>query len=405
MPNREVCIFPYINISQILKMDDFEIHPLASYDLSLELAWDEVGNLNIFADSFRETFFKAWESPKKMEWIWILRYNWSIIIDSNDIEPIHDNLKILFLLLKLHISHDFFNPWMNNINVKSFDIFWFNVWNNLTNKFGHMSECKDLFSTVPENMNWLWNTKFFPIAFCTNNIPVEFKMFWWWDRVFGVESDIIDVTTIFQWISSNSEYYSKFLNIASVHFWLEQQSDLFFYYSIIPSIIEVLLQLDVNDKKKLEAVKFWKLLDDAIIENNDRIEIISHTKTDWTQIIEELWIIARTFVLIYDLRNLLLHEWKKSFKKLKVDIHGVEVKIYDIFQLIFKYAILYDFIEKWIIENTFIKVKITWSPLASLLSWEEVKIEYFWNKLLALDQELDWLIRKSESDRDIALSQ
>lgn len=38
MPNREVCIFPYINISQILKMDDFEIHPLASYDLSLELA-------------------------------------------------------------------------------------------------------------------------------------------------------------------------------------------------------------------------------------------------------------------------------------------------------------------------------------------------------------------------------
>lgn len=404
MESKSVITFPYINISQVIKMDDFEIHPFDSYDLNTELTPDEIVNINKFTSSFRESFFKEWENPKKQIGIWILRFKWSIIRDASEVESIHDCLKILFLLLKLHVSHDFFNAWMNHIDVKSFSIFGFNVLNNTTSKFWNMWECKDLHTTIPENISWLWNIKLFPIAFCTNNIPVEFKMFSGWEKVFWVDSDIINLTEIYKRIISNTDYYKKFLNIASVYLWLEQQNDLFFYYSIIPSIIEVLLQLDSNDIKKQKAIEFWKLLDSAIVQNNDIINTVVYTKRNGDEVKEDLWIIARTFILIYDLRNLLLHEWEKSFEKMKVDIHGVEIRIYDIFQLIFKYTILYDLIEKWVIENNFIKVSITWNPLTSLFTGEEIKIEYSWSHRLSLDQELDWLIRKNKSDRDLALN-
>lgn len=384
-------------------MGDFEVYPFDWYEFNSELEPDEINNLSAFAHSFRETFFKEWESPRYTSGVWILKYNGTIIRDSWEVESIHDNIKILFLLLKLHVSHDFFNPLMNNIGVKTFDLLWFNVWSSLAVKFGNMSECKDLHSTVPENLTWLWNINFFPIQYCTNNIPVEFKMFWWWEQMFGVHSDVVDISELYLWILRDADYYKKFLNIASVHFWLEQQNDLFFYYSIIPSIIEVLIQPDSNDIKKQKAIDFWKSLDDSIVENNDKIDTLIYTKKNWDEVREELWIIARTFVLIYDLRNLLLHEWKKSFEKLKVEIHGVEVRIYDIFQLIFKYIILHDLIEKWILENRFIKVSIIWSPLTSLLTWEDFIVEQTWGQPLALDQELDWLIRKSESDRDLSL--
>lgn len=389
---KDVIIFPYINLKKVIKMDDFEIHPFEFYDLSEELSCDEADNLNIFVRSFRETFFKEWQTPKQMTGIWILKYKGTIIRNTDEVESIHDTTKILFLLLKLHVSYDFYNPWMNRIQVKSFDIFGYNVCDDYTNKFSNMWSCEDLYSTVPESIGWLGNISFYPIDFCTNTVPVECKLFSWWGKIFWAQPDSIDLTDLYQWIMKDTEYYQKFLNIASLHFWLEQQNDLFFYYSIIPSIIEVLLQLDSGDKKKKEAIKFWKKLDADIVKNNHHIDTIIYIDKGGTEHKENLGIIARTFVLIYDLRNLLLHEWKKSFEMLKVEIHGVELRIYDIFQLIFKYTILHELIEKRILVNRFTKVEIEWN----MLFWQ-IKIKYSKDCLLTLDQELNWLIQSARN--------
>lgn len=391
MSNKEVLIFPYINIERIIKMDDFEIHPYKNYSFDSELTTDEKKELDIFVNSFRKTFFKNGASPNIANWIWILKYKWTILRDNTNSDWIHDKIKILFFLMKLHISHDFFNPWMNHIDVKSFDIFWYNIVNNLTNKFWHMWECDTLYSTVPENISWLSNIKFYPINFCTNYVPVEFKIFWGWDEIFWINSEVDDFANLYKWIVSDDDFYSKVLNISSMNYWLEQQNDLFFYYSIIPSIIEVLNP--PNWKKKESWIEYWKKLDD-LINDNDFIEI----QTCWR--LQSLWLISRTISTIYDTRNELLHEWKKSFDKLKVQFKWYDLRIIDIFKLIFKYTILADFIEKWIIKNNFFKVEIE----GNIFTWGEIKIKTTNNTKLSMDAELDNLVRKYESDRSIELN-
>jgi len=399
MTSKEVLIFPYINIKRIIKMGDFEIHPYKSYSFDSELTTDEKKELDVFVNSFRETFFKKWWSPKVANWIWILKYKWTILRDITNSDWIHDKIKILFCLMKLHISHDFFNPWMSHIDVKSFDMFWYNIVNNLTNKFWHMWECDTLYSTLPENVSWLSNIKFYPINFCTNYVPVEFKIIWGWDEVFWINSEIDDFTKLYKWIISNEDFYNKILNISSMNYWLEQQNDLFFYYSIIPSIIEVLLQLNSDDIKKQKALDFWKRLDDLIIQDNEKIETLIYTKRNWDEVKEELWLIARTLASIYDLRNELLHEWKKSFNKLKIPFKWYNLKIIDIFKLIFKYTILLDLIEKWIIEDKFYKVEVE----GNIFTWWEIIIKTTNNTRLSMNAELDNLLRKYESDRNIEL--
>ena len=76
MADKEVIIFPYINIERGIKMDDSEIHPYKSYSLNWELTSNEEKELDIFVNSFRETFFKKSQSPKVASWIWILKYFW-----------------------------------------------------------------------------------------------------------------------------------------------------------------------------------------------------------------------------------------------------------------------------------------------------------------------------------------
>lgn len=110
---------------------------------------------------------------------------------------------------------------MNHIDVKSFDIFWYNLVNNLTNKFGHMWECKTLHSTAPENIAWLSNIKFYPINFCANYVSVEFKIIWGWDEVFWINANIYDFTELYKWITADEDFYNKILDIASIHYWLE----------------------------------------------------------------------------------------------------------------------------------------------------------------------------------------
>jgi len=370
MSNKEVLIFPYINIERIIKMDDFEIHPYKSYSFNSEFNSNEKKELDIFVDSFRKTFFNKSESPKIANWIWILKYKWTVLRDNTNSEWIHEKIKILFCLMKLHISHDFFNPWMSHIDVKSFDVIWYNISNDLTNKFWHMWKCDTLYTTIPENIAWLWDIKFYPIKFCTNYVPVEFKIIWGWDNVFWISSNIDNFTELYKWIISDEDFYNKILNISSMNYWLEQQNDLFFYYSIIPSIMEVLLQLNSNDIKKQKALDFWKKLDDLIIQDNEKIETLIYIKRNWDEIKEKLWLIARTIVLI---------------------------KIFDIFQLIFKYTILLDFIDKWIIENNFYKVEINWNIYTQWNIWVKTTSH---NKL-SMDAELDNLVDKYKSEKNI----
>jgi len=53
-----ICIFPYINLSKSLIMDNFEILHYDNYDFSGELSKEEKKNLELYVDSFRETFFQ-----------------------------------------------------------------------------------------------------------------------------------------------------------------------------------------------------------------------------------------------------------------------------------------------------------------------------------------------------------
>ncbi|USN57407.1 MAG: hypothetical protein H6766_03005 [Candidatus Peribacteria bacterium] len=56
--DKTICVFPYINLSKSLIMDDFEIHPYDNYDFTQELNDEEKKNLDLFVDSFRKTFFQ-----------------------------------------------------------------------------------------------------------------------------------------------------------------------------------------------------------------------------------------------------------------------------------------------------------------------------------------------------------
>jgi len=207
------------------------------------------------------------------------------------------------------------------------------------------------------------------------------------------------MTSLYKWIIKNEDYYKKFLNIASLHLdWLEKQEDIFFYYAIIPSIIEVLLypNIDKNDIKKQKAIDYGKKLDELIIKNNEKIETIIYVNNKWISKKEAIWLIARTIVSIYGMRNDLLHEWKKSFNKIKVNFKWYDFKIYDVFQLIFKFSILNDFIENNIINNEFIKLSFEWNIFTT---WN---IKILSNKdILYMDDWLDLLLEKAKSDKEL----
>ncbi len=384
--DKTICILPYINLSKSLIMDSFEIHVYDTYDFSQELNEAEKINLDLFADSFRNTFFQKWVSPEKVGWIWVLKYKGSIIRTDENSEDIDDKIKILYLLLKLHVNHDFSNPWMNQIDYKTFDIFSFNVKNDQTVKFGNWSTCDQVYTTIPEYVNGLKNVIIYPLHFCINDIDTSLKMVSGFEDIIWVDKAKIDVTYLYQWITQDNDYYQKFLNLSWVHYWLEQQNDLFFYYAIIPPILEVLLY-PISWGKKKTAVKFWETLDKIIIRDNDYIE------TSSSSITKERWLIARTISLIYDLRNDLLHEWKRVFEKLKVEFKWHDLRIYDVFQLIFKYSILNELIERWIIKNEFVKIDIEWNIFTT---WE---IKFTTSReTLYMDIQLDNLIKKASND-------
>ena len=296
---KPICIFPYINISKSLVMDDFEILPYDTYDFSKELNKEEKSNLDSYVDSFRESLFQKWKSPKKANGIWILRYKWTIIRTKENSEDIDDKIKILYLLLKLHINYDFSNPWMNHIHFKTFDIFWCNVKSEYISKFWSMRDCDNLYSTIPENISWLKNVLIYPLHYCINDIDVSLKLVGNFEDILEIDKEKIDLTYLYEWILKDNDYYQKFLNLSSIHYWLEQQTDLFFYYSIIPTIIEVFLQVSPEDIKKQKAIEYWKLLDQSILRSNENITTTIYIKKNWTKIDEELWLIARTFVIIY----------------------------------------------------------------------------------------------------------
>ncbi len=384
---KSICIFPYINLSKSLVMDDFEILHYDTYDFSKELNKEEKNNLDSYIDSFRESLFQKWKSPKKADGIWILKYKWTIIRTKENSEDIDDKIKILYLLLKLHINYDFLNPWMNYIHFKTFDTFWCNAKSEYINKFWSMRDCDNLYSTIPENIGWLKNVIIYPLYYCINNIDVSLKLVGNFEDILGIDKEKIDITYIYKWIIKDSDYCQKFINLSSIHYWLERQNDLFFYYSIIPSILEVLLY-PINWNKKQSSVEFWETLDAILIRDNDFI------KTTSSAIEKERWVIARSFSIIYDLRNDLLHEGKKSFDKLKIEFKWYDLRIYDMFQLIFKFSILNDFIDKWIIENKFVKVNIEWNIFTT---WN-IKITSN-SDTLYMDEQLNNLLVKATNDK------
>jgi len=334
--------------------------------LENELTKQEEELLNKYVYSFRKTFFNRWETPEAADGVWLLKYKGTILRTIDNSEWINEKIKILILLLKLHISYDFFNPWMNHIDIKSFNIFHFNLGNNFTNKFWNMSECDKVYSTIPENLSWL-NPK------------------------------ITDLTKLYRKILKDEWYYRKFLSISNVYYWLEHQNDLFFYYAIIPSILEVLRPPNINEFKKQKAIDFWKELDELLIEDNDIFQTVYHTKNNWVELIDQLWLIARTISQIYNIRNDFLHEWKKDFNKLKTSFHWLDLSLYDIFQLILKYIILNDFLDKWIINSSFSRLKIGWN----IFDYRGVSIESQIHDKLHMDNELDWLLEKAESDKQL----
>lgn len=381
-----ICIFPYINLSKNLIMDDFEIFSYDNYDFSKDLNEEEKNNLDSYVESFRETFFQKWKSPKKINGVGILKYKWTIIRKKENSKDIGDKIKILYMILTLHINYDFLNPWISQIHFKTFDAFWCNVKSTYTNKFGSVRDYNNLYSTIPENINWLKDVKIYPLHYSINNIDSSIKMVGNFEDILEIDREKIDITYLYKWIVKDNDYYQKFLNLSSIHYWLEQQNDLFFYNSIIPSILEVLLY-PINGKKKKTVVEFGEKLDTILVKDNVFI------KTSSSNIEKERWIIARTFSLIYDLRNNLLHKGKQSFDKLKVEFKWYHLRIYDVFQLIFKFLILHDFIEKWIIDNKFIKLTIEWSIFTTwyINIWRTIHILY-------MDEQLNNLLNKAEDE-------
>jgi hypothetical protein len=395
-----VCILPYINLSKSLIMDDFEILPYDTYDFSKELKKEEKDNLDSYANSFRESLFQKWKPPKKAYGIWILKYKWTIIRTKGNSEDMDDKIKILYLLLKLHINYDFSNPWMNHIHFKTFDIFWCNVKSTYTSKFGSMRDYDNLYSTIPENIGWLRNIIIYPLYYCINDIDVSLKLMGNFEDILGIDKEKIDITYLYKEIIKDSEYYERFLSISMVYYGLEQQTDLFFYFSIIPSIFEVLLYpIEFNEKKK-KSCEFWRKLDNLFIDDNDFIDTVMYTK-NWQEIKQKIGLIERTIVWIYDLRNSFLHDGKRVFEKLKIQFKWHELKIYDIFQLILQFSILNDFIENWIINDKFISMNITWNIFTT---WT-IEIKPTNNKLekIKMDIKLNNLLVKAKNDKKYSL--
>lgn len=382
MSKKFVLFFPYLGLDRIIKMGDFEIHPFQRRILTNEFSKDERDALSDFASSFRKTFFEKSKIPEKADWIWILKFRWTFLRGGDDYGQIRDNVKILILLLKLHINHDFLNPWLNHINIKSFDEFPFDAKGEGALKFWNWHHCDQLYSTIPEGVAWLSSIKFYPLSFCTNNIPVELKIFGGWDEIFWIDSKVIDLTDIFVRIKLDKAYYERFLRLANVHYWLMRQDDVFFYSSIVPSIVEVLNP--PKWPKKLSGVKYWMELDKLIFHND--VRPVSHGNETLN-----LGLIARTIFLLYDTRNALLHEWEKTFDKLGVPFHSTELKVYEVFQLIFKYTVLSDLIQNGIIQNSFSRLCFK----GSIITSGEISISCEQGLKLFMDDELQWLVNSS----------
>lgn len=391
--NKSVLIFPYINIEKIIKMDDFEIHPLEKYNLKEELDENEILRLNNFTNSFKQTFFNEWEIPKKITWIWILKHKWTLILSKENSFDIWEKIKILFLLLKLHISIDFFNQWMSLIDIKVFDFFECDLSNNYIYKFWNSWQYKNLQTTNPENIRWVKDIKFLPLNLTINNIPVDFSIVSNSDEILWIDKDYIDMSSLYKWIIKNKDFYKKIFRIANVYYLLEEQKSLYAYYSIIPTIIEILLN-PFKWNKKETAINYWKKLDDFLIKENDEIDIIIYRNRIPCN--EKLWLIARTIWNIYDIRNSFLHEWEMMKEKTIINFKWYKLNVYDIFQLIIKYKLLNYFIENKIIENKFIKLSFEWNIFNS------PSIKILWNKdILYMDNWLDLLLEKAKSDKEL----
>lgn len=194
-------------------------------------------------------------------------------------------------------------------------------------------------------------------------------------------------------MTQNSNYYDKFFKLANVYFILEEQENLFSYYSFIPTIIEILL-LGIKWNKKENAINFWKELDDILITENDLEKKIVYRKNIPNE--EELWLIARCFFNIYDIRNSFLHQWKTLKEKTIITFKWLKIKLYDVFQLIVKYKVLNSLIENKIIDNIFFKFDFDWNIYTTWKINVSVKKD-----LLKLDDELKNLLIKAESDKEL----
>ncbi len=354
-------------------MGDFEIFPYEGYMFNDELTEAERTNLDLFVSSFRETFFKRWGNPKQKKGIWVLRYKWTILRNDSNSNDINDRIKILYLIIKLHLSFDFFNPSFHFIDLKSFDFFYKRLDNEYGWRFWVWWKCIDLHSTIPENISWLEYIKIFPIENSHFDIWPMLRFVSNGDEFFWIDSSIDDLTEIFSKIYIDKDYYPKFLAIANIYFWLERQIDVFFYLMIIPSILEILFWFsEETPRKKKESIWKWKELDQYLLEVNEMISV-----NTYKDIYEELWVIARSIHIIYDLRNKLVHEWIKDHTKITVSYKWYNLRLYDVFQIIIKYIILDDLVKNNVVDS---------------------------QKFTTMDEAIWNLYRKTKSDYEISLN-
>ena len=343
--SKQIVIFPYLNTNKIIKLWDFEIHPYEKYNFKEELDWSDIQILTAFIKSFRVSFFKKNQLPEAQPWIGVLKYKGSIIRTEANTSGMEDRIKLLFFLLKLHISFDFFNTHLNFISTKAFDVFWVNVQKDgFICKFWHLSTSDKLYTTTPGNIVWMKGVEIYPLGTSCMKIDILFRIATNGNQLLWVNSIVTDLSPIFGKLLEKPAFYWKLQTISEIYFWLEHQGDAYFYIAIVPTLLEVLFSIEKDDKKR-QAVICWEELDKVLIKNNDYITTTS------SEIQKERWLIARSISNMYDIRNNFLHAWKKKSEKLEVEYRWQSLSIYQVFQLIMKYAILKQMAENLMFES------------------------------------------------------
>ncbi len=295
MDQKIIWILPYIWLKEFISLGSLEIIPLENISSIDEFSENEKEIIIIYWKSFLPWLFNA-NKIEAYKWIWIVKFNWSFILKPENTEKIDEHFKLLHFYISILKNIDPFNYWYSFIDVRCYELFLVDCKNEkYQTKFSSLHNIEELYSSVPSNINWLTHIHILPIEHALKSFDETSFIFKFVNYVLWLESnyfDKINISHLHTRIKNIPNFYEKIKRIAKVFFILSQQNLRPGYLTFIPTLLEVIFDVEPKTIGKKEfIIKKWKRLDEILVNDNFYYATTWH----WKKPEENLWLIARLF--------------------------------------------------------------------------------------------------------------